>query len=385
MGDRRGGRRGDRMLAIARKEARQLLRDPAYLGLAIVVPLLLILLLGYQLALDVKGLLVAVVDHDRSPWSRQYIDAFVHSEYFRLVGLLDSATEAREWVRSGRARVVIDIPPDFGRRLSAGERAAVGVTVDGSFPTRGQIATGYVEAINTLYNQQLFESHLGRGDGGGGPVWPVQMELSVWYNPTLESKNFIVPGMLVVILMIFPPLLSALLIVRERESGTILNLFCSPAGRWDIVAGKALPYVAVSFFDYLVILAASLWLFRVRFVGSVWVLSAGALLYAVCTVGIGLLISVLTRSQLAAMLATFLGAVAPAFTFSGIFTPAASQDAVGRVVSRLIPATYFMAIVRGSFLKGGGVTPYGRSLLILALYAAIVYLGAWLALRKRVG
>ncbi len=373
------------MLAIARKEARQLLRDPAYLGLAIVVPLLLILLLGYQLALDVKGLLVAVVDHDRSPWSRQYIDAFVHSEYFRLVGLLDSATEAREWVRSGRARVVIDIPPDFGRRLSAGERAAVGVTVDGSFPTRGQIATGYVEAINTLYNQQLFESHLGRGDGGGGPVWPVQMELSVWYNPTLESKNFIVPGMLVVILMIFPPLLSALLIVRERESGTILNLFCSPAGRWDIVAGKALPYVAVSFFDYLVILAASLWLFRVRFVGSVWVLSAGALLYAVCTVGIGLLISVLTRSQLAAMLATFLGAVAPAFTFSGIFTPAASQDAVGRVVSRLIPATYFMAIVRGSFLKGGGVTPYGRSLLILALYAAIVYLGAWLALRKRVG
>jgi ABC-2 type transport system permease protein len=383
MGDRRGGRRGDRALAIARKEARQLLRDPAYLGLAIVVPLLLIMLLGYQLSLDVKGLLVAVVDHDRSPWSRQYIDAFVHSEYFRLVGQLDSATEAREWVRSGRARVVIDIPPDFGRRLSAGERVAVSVTVDGSFPTRGQIATGYVEAIGALYNQQLIESRLGRGDGG--PVWPVQMELSVWYNPTLESKNFIVPGMLVVILMIFPPLLSALLIVRERESGTILNLYCSPAGRWDIVAGKALPYVAVSFFDYLVILAASLWLFRVRFVGSVWVLSAGALLYAVCTVGIGLLISALARSQLAAMLATFLGTVAPAFTFSGIFTPAASQDAVGQVVSRLIPATYFMEVVRGSFLKGGGLAPYGPSLLILALYAAVVYLGAWLALRKRVG
>lgn len=121
----------------------------------------------------------------------------------------------------------------------------------------------------------------------------------------------------------------------EPPPCTILNLYCSPARRWDIVAGKALPYLAVSFLDYLLIFAASLWIFRVRFVGSVWVLSAGALLYAVCTVGIGLLISALTRSQLAAMLATFLGTVAPAFTFSGIFAPAASQDAVGRIVSRL--------------------------------------------------
>ena len=375
----------DRALAIARKEARQLLRDPAYLGLAVVVPVLLILLLGYQLSLDVKGLLVAVVDHDRSPWSRDYIDGLVHSEYFRLVGVLDGPDEAREWVRSGRARVVIDIPPDFGRRLSAGESTSVGVTVDGSFPTRGQIGAGYVEAINALYNQQLLREYLARQGAGDAQLWPVSMELAVWYNPTLESKNFIVPGMLVVILMIFPPLLSALLIVRERESGTILNLYCSPAGRWEILAGKALPYVAVSFLDFLLIFAASLWLFRVRFVGAAWILSVGALLYSACTVGLGLMISTLTRTQLAAMLATFLGAVAPAFTFSGIFTPTASLDAVGRFVSRLIPATYFMDVVRGNYLKGGGVAPYVPSLLMLMLYCVIVYGAAWLALRKRVG
>ena len=375
----------DRALAIARKEARQLLRDPAYLGLAVVVPVLLILLLGYQLSLDVKGLLVAVVDRDRSPWSRDYIDGLVHSEYFRLVGVLDGTDEAREWVRSGRARVVIDIPPDFGRRLSAGESTTVGVTVDGSFPTRGQIGAGYVEAINALYNQQLLREYLARRGAGDAQLWPVSMELAVWYNPTLESKNFIVPGMLVVILMIFPPLLSALLIVRERESGTILNLYCSPAGRWEILAGKALPYVAVSFLDFLLIFAASLWLFRVRFVGAAWILSVGALLYSACTVGLGLMISTLTRTQLAAMLATFLGAVAPAFTFSGIFTPTASLDAVGRFVSRLIPATYFMDVVRGNYLKGGGVAPYVPSLLMLMLYCVIVYGAAWLALRKRVG
>ncbi len=375
-------RPGDRALAIARKEARLLLRDPAYLGLAVVVPLLLILLLGYQLSLDVKGLLVAVVDHDRSPWSREYVDGFVHSEYFRLVGVLDSAADAREWMRAGRARVVIDVPPDFGRRLSAGERATVGVTVDGSFPTRGQIAAGYVEALNSLYNERLLRARLG---ATGRPAWPLQMELSVWYNPALESKNFVVPGLLVVILMIFPPLLSGLLIVRERESGTILNLYCSPARRWDIVAGKALPYVAVSLLDYLLIFGASLWVFRVRFVGSVGLLSAAALLYAVCTVGVGLLISALARTQLAAMLATFLGTVAPAFTFSGIFTPAASQDAVGRAISRVIPATYFMEIVRGSYLKGGGVAPYAGSLVALAGFSVVVYVGAWLVLRKRIG
>jgi ABC-2 type transport system permease protein len=376
---------GDRVLAIARKETRQLLRDPVYLGLAFAVPLLLLVLLGYQLSLDVRGLLVAVVDRDRSVWSRQYVDGFVHSEYFRLVARLDSEAEAREWIRSGRARVVLDIPPDFGRRLGAGETVAVGVTVDGSFPLRGQIALGYVEAVSTLHNQQLLRAWLAGHGRRGGQVLPVQMEMSVWYNPTLESKHFIVPGMLVVVMMIFPPLLSALLIVRERESGTILNLYCSPASRWDILAGKALPYVAVSFLDFLVIFAASVWGFQLRFVGSAWLLSAAALLYSTCTIGLGLVISALTRSQLAAMLATFLVAVAPAFTFSGIFAPIASQDAVGRFVAHLIPATYFMDVVRGAYLKGGAASVYAPDLAALAAYAVVVYGVAWLALRKRLG
>lgn len=376
---------GDRVLAIARKEARQLARDPVYLGLAFVVPLMLLVLLGYQLSLDVKGLLVAVVDRDRSVWSRAYVDGFVNSEYFRLVARLEGDAEAREWIRAGRARVVLDIPPDFGRRLSANERVVIGVTVDGSFPSRGQISLGYVTAVSTLYNQELLRAWLARHGRRGGQVLPVEMDTSVWYNPTLESKNFVVPGMLVIVMMIFPPLLSAHLIVRERESGTILNLYASPASRWDILAGKALPYVAVSFLDFLVIFAVSVWVFQVRFVGSAWLLSAAALLYSTGTIGLGLLISALTRSQLAAMLATFLVAVAPAFTFSGIFAPVASQDAVGRVVAHLIPATYFMDVVRGAYLKGGGAAAHAPDLAALAVYAVVVYAVAWLALRKRVG
>jgi ABC-2 type transport system permease protein len=375
---------GDRVLAIARKEIRQLLRDPVYLGLAFAVPLLLLILLGYQLSLDVKGLLVVVVDHDRSVWSRQYVDGFVNSEYFTLVARLESGAEAHEWIRSGRARVVLDIPPDFGRRLGANETVAVGVTIDGSFPSRGEISLGYVEAVSALYNQRLLRAWLLAHGRRGSQVSPVQMDLSVWYNPTLESKNFIVPGMLVIVMMIFPPLLSALLIVRERESGTILNLYCSPVSRWDILAGKALPYIAVSFLDFLVIFSVSVWLFQLRFVGNAWLLSATALLYSACTIGLGLVISSFTRSQLAAMLATFLIAVAPAFTFSGIFAPVASQDAVGRFVSRLIPATYFMEVVRGAYLKGGDAASYAPDVMALAAYATVVYTVAWAALRKRI-
>jgi ABC-type multidrug transport system permease subunit len=376
---------GDRILAIARKEARQLLRDPVYLGLAFAVPLLLLILLGYQLSVDVKHLPVAVLDHDRSPWSRGYVDGFVNSEYFRLVGRLDTEAEAHEWIRAGRARVVIEIPPDFGRRLSASERVAVGLTVDGSFPSRGQISLGYVEAVSALYNERLLRDWLVEHGRQGGQVFPVRMDLAVWYNPTLESKNFVVPGMLVIVMMIFPPLLSALVVVRERESGTILNLYCSPASRWDVIAGKALPYVAVSFLDFLVIFGASVGLFQVRFVGNAWLLSAAALLYSICTVGLGLLISTFTRTQLAAMLATFVIAVAPAFTFSGIFAPVASQDAVGRFVARLIPATYFMDVVRAAYLKGGGVTPHLSNLAGLAVYSVVVYTAAWLVFHKRVG
>lgn len=376
---------GERAIAIARKETRELLRDPVYLGLAFVVPMVLMLLFGYGLATDVKHLPVAFVNHDRSFYSRDYIDSFVHSEYFDLIGVVDSATEADEWLQAGRARVIIDIPPDFSRRVSGDEPVAVGITVDGSFPSRAEVAVGYVTAINGLYNQRLLAAWLARRGQPDVAFLPVAMALSVWYNPSLESKNAVVPGMLVLILMLYPALLGALLVVREKEAGTIFNLFASPVRRWEILAGKALPYIAVTFLDYLLLFAMSIWLFRVRFIGSFWVLSVGALLYSVCTIGIGLLISVLTRSQLAAMLITFLTTVTPAFNFSGFVAPVASQDAVGRFIAQLLPATHFMDLVRGSYLKGLGFALYWPNFVALAVYTVALYGLAWLCLQKRIG
>jgi ABC-type multidrug transport system permease subunit len=369
-----------RLRAIVVKETRELLRDPVYLGLSFVIPLVMILLFGFGLSLDVKNLPLVFADHDRSPYSRDYIDGYVHSEYFNLIAVDTDPTRLERLLRSGTARVIIDIPPDFGRQIASRLPTEVGVTIDGSFPTRAGVINGYVAAVNALYNQRLLQQVRGEGT-----VLPVQMDLSVWYNPSLESKNAIVPGLLVLILMLFPAILGALLVVREKESGTIFNFYASPVRRIEIILGKLLPYLAVALLDYLLIFVLSLLVFRVRFVGSVIVLSLGALLYSVCTIGIGLLISILTRSQLAAMLVTFLATVTPAFNYSGFITPVGAMDRLGQWIAQLIPATHFMTVVRGSYLKGLGLAFYWPHLTALAVYTAVVYGLCWAFLRKRIG
>jgi len=373
-----------RIVAIARKESRELLRDPVYLGLAFIVPVTLLLLFGYGLTLDVKHLPLAFVDYDKSPQSRDYMDGYVHSEYFDLIGVLDGPAKADEWMKSGKARVIIDIPPDFSRRLNSHKPVALGVTIDGSFPARAEVIVAYINVINGQYNQRLLTEYAQR-QGAPLSLLPVQMAMSVWYNPSLESINFVVPGMLVLILMLYPAILGALLIVREKESGTIFNYYASPVKRWEVILGKAAPYIMVAFLDYLIIYAMSIWLFEVRFIGSFWVLSSAAALYSVCTIGIGLLFSVLTRTQLAAMLLTFLLTVTPAFNYSGFMTPVASMDPTGQFIAHLIPATYFMEMVRGVYLKGLGFGFYWSDLLALMLYTVVVYVAAWALFKKRIG
>lgn len=371
----------ERTAAIVVKETRELLRDPVYLGLSFVIPLIMILLFGFGLSLDVKNLPLVFADHDRSPYSRDYIDGYVHSEYFMLIAVETDPARLERWLRSGEARVIIDIPPDFGRRIASRQPASVGVTVDGSFPTRAGVINGYVAAVNALYNQRLLREAL----GGDGVVLPVQMDLSVWYNPSLESKNTIVPGLLVLILMLFPAILGALLVVREKETGTIFNFYASPVRRGEIILGKLLPYLAVALIDYLLIFILSLLVFQVRFVGSVLTLSLGAFLYSVCTIGVGLLISIVTRTQLAAMLVTFLATVTPAFNYSGFLTPVGAMDRLGQSIAQFIPATHFMSLVRGSYMKGLGLGFYWPQLLALTAYAAVVYGLCWLLLKKRIG
>ena len=216
-------------------------------------------------------------------------------------------------------------------------------------------------------------------------VLPVTVEGRVWFNPSLETKNSLVPGLMVINLMFYPSLLAALVVVREKERGTIFNLYCSPASRWEVILGKAVPYVGLAFFVYFLLLALSVLVFQVRFVGNPLVLTVAALLYITACIGLGLVISVFTRTQVAAMLITFIALMTPSILFSGLMAPISSMEPSAQAISRLIPASYFMAMARGVFLKGLGFTQYAYDMLTLGVFAAVVYAVAMLGFHKRVG
>jgi ABC-2 type transport system permease protein len=374
-----------RLFAIVRKETREVLRDPIYLALALVVPVAVMTLLALGFVLDVKNLPVAFYDQDRSPLSRDYIYSFTNSEYFRLVKIAGSPAEIDELLDSAQVRAAVIIPPDFSRRLEGGTPATVQVLVDGTFPSRALIASGYISAIDAQFSAKLVSAYLARRGVVSASVVPVTVEGRVWFNPSLETKNSLVPGLIVISLMFYPSLLAALVVVREKERGTIFNLYCSPVSRWEVVIGKAVPYIGLAFVVYLLLLALSVFVFRVRFVGNPLVLTVAALLYIAASIGLGLVISVFTTTQVSAMLVTFLALMTPSILFSGLMTPISSMEPSAQAISRLIPASYFMAMVRGVFLKGLGFRQYASDLLTLAFFTVVVYTAATLRFRKRAG
>ncbi len=372
-----------RVLAIVRKETREVLRDPIYLALAIAVPVVIMTLLGLGFVLDVKNLPVAFYDQDRSPMSREYIYSFTNSEYFRLVAIAADDDEVDKMLQTGRVRAVVVIPPDFSRKLHAGKQVPVQILVDGSFASRALVVSGYVAAIDAQFNAQLLSDYLSQRGAVAGTVAPVSVEGRVWYNPALETKNSIVPGFLVIMLMFYPSLLASLVVVREKERGTIFNFYCSPVSRWEVIAGKAVPYIGLAAVNYFLLFALSLFAFKATFIGSFLVLTAAAFLYITCCIGLGLVISVLCRTQIAAMLVTFVSLMTPSMLFSGMITPISSMDPSAQMISRLIPASYFMGMARGIFLKGLGFTFYITDFGALAVFAAVLYTIAILGFRKR--
>ncbi len=374
-----------RLLAIVRKETREVLRDPIYLVLAIAVPIIVTTLLALGFVLDVKNLPVAFCDEDRSALSREYIYSFTNSEYFRLVRIVDSEATLDRLIESAEVRAGVVIPPDFSRRLRGGEPASVLVLVDGTFPSRALVASGYIAAIDAQFSAQLQAAYLARHGLVRASVVPVSVEGRVWYNPSLETKNSIVPGLLVISLMFYPSLLAALVIVREKERGTVFNLYCSPVSKWEVVVGKAIPYIGLAFVVYLLLFALNLYVFNVRFVGDPLVMTAAALLYITASIGLGLVISVLCSTQITAMLVTFLALMTPSIMFSGFITPVSSMEPSAQAISRLIPASYFMAMVRGVYLKGLGFREFAGDLLTLSVFALVVYGIAILRFRKKAG
>jgi ABC-2 type transport system permease protein len=354
-----------RLRAVALKEIKEIYRDKLYLAMALVVPVFLKILFGYGLTLDVKNIPFAVLDQNRSPLSREYVDRLGRSRYFTLHHYLLKPGPIDQELIKGYIRLGLIIPPDFDRNLALGKETEVQALIDGSFPDRAETSRSYLEAINLEFNLEL--ARFWQSASGSSLPW-IEVQTRAWFNSDLESKNFIIPGLVVTTLFFYPALLASITVVREKETGSIFNIYCSPIRRWEYVAGKLLPYLGIGMINFVMIYLLSYYLFGVPFRGSFVLLTVAALLYLGVSATWGLLLSILLRTQVAAMLITMVTTMIPAFLYSGFFIAVNSMGASGRFMAAILPPTYFMEMVRGIYLKGLGIRVYWSNLLILLLF-----------------
>jgi ABC-2 type transport system permease protein len=360
-----------RISALVRKETLEILRDPITIGIALFMPLLMLFLFAYAISLDVENAPLVIVDQDKSAASRALSEQFLNSGYFKLASAPDNAAEAEHALMQGTARAALFIPEHFSRRLERGELSPVQFIIDGTYASTAAIVSAYGRAILYAYPN-------------GGLEMPIQPEVRVWYNPQLRSRDFIVPGLFAVILMAFPPLLTALAVAREKELGTIAQIYASPVTRAEFIAGKLAPYALIAFLELLIVVGGGLVWFDIPMRGSLTLLIVLGLLYVVCTVSIGLLISTLVRTQLAAMLIALIVTLMPSFLFSGLVYPIFTMPDFFQLYSEKIPTMYFVNISRGVVMRGAGLAELWRNVAVIAVYTVVVFAIATWRFKKRI-
>jgi len=370
------------LLALIKKEAKEIIRDPVTLGTAVFLPLVLLFIFGYAISLDIDDINLAVYDQDKSQDSIGLIDAFTKSGYFKLNYDLVSLDDADRVLDRGQATIVIIIPPDFSKQILAGRKANIQMLIDGTFSSKALIISNYAAAVVNGYSRHLIEEHLA---GTGQEIdAPVNVSPRVWYNPPMSSVNYIVPGLFAVLLMAFPPMLTALSIVREKERGTIEQIYVSPIRPFVFVLGKIIPYGAIAFGEMLLILLAGTLWFGIPFEGSVSLLIVMSLIYVLCTVSIGLFVSTITKTQLAAVLLSLIIALMPSFLFSGFLFPITSMPYMLQLYTYVFPARYFNDISRDIFLKGAGIEYLWSNMLSLIIYTIVLFYITSLRFKKKI-
>ena len=360
-----------RIKALVRKEFYHLIRDYRSLYLAFVIPLMLIVLFGYALSLDVDNVETVVVDYDHGDFSRDFIRKLDASPYFHIAANPSDAKEATEYLDHDRAAVVIIIPADFSRSLRADRETPLQVIIDGSDPNFAGIIRGYLTAFTEQYNQNLLLNFLNR-QGAQQINRPVDGRIRIWFNEDLESRNFIIPGIIAIIIMIVGALLTSLIIAREYENGTMETIRSLPVRAGEFLLGKALPYFFIGFIDVLVAVLLGQLLFGVVMKGSFWLMIVATALYLGVALSLGLLISNVSKSQLIANQMAILITYLPSLLLSNFVFPVINMPKFLQLLTCIIPATYFIDILSGIYLKNLGFDYLWPSMLILAMMFTIV-------------
>jgi ribosome-dependent ATPase len=368
-----------RLLSYARRESLQLLRDPIRLAMATLGTVLLMLVMGYGISLDVENLAFAVLDRDQTTVSRDYASNLSGSRYFSEHAPLRDYADLDHRMRAGEISLAIEIPHGFARDVARGHGAQVGAWIDGAMPTRAETARGYVQGMHAHWLQTRAQ------DAGGDALAtsPVTIATRFRYNPDVRSLPAMVPAMIPLLLLLIPAMLTALAVVREKELGSIVNLYVTPVRRIEFLIGKQLPYVALAMLNFGLLVVLALTVFRVPITGSFAMLSLAALLYVIAATAMGLVVSSFTRSQIAALFATALITMIPAVQFCGILDPVSSLEGVGRAIGNVFPTTHFLSISRGIFAKGLGPSDLYAPLYALAAAVPVLVGLATALLRKQ--
>ncbi|MBI2253512.1 MAG: ribosome-associated ATPase/putative transporter RbbA [Proteobacteria bacterium] len=368
-----------RIGVFARREALELRRDPIRLAFALLAPLFLMICFGFGMSFDVEHLRYAVLDRDRSLESRTLMEGFGGSAYFTARPEIQDFNALDRRLRSGDVQVAIEVPPDFGRDLLQGRKPQLGVFIDGSFPFRGETARGYVQGIALKQAMERARETIGKFDN---PT-PYTLEPRFRYNQDFKSVVAIVPGIMMLLLVLIPAMLTALGVVREKELGTIANLYASPAGIGEYLIGKQLPYIGVGCIAFALMTLVAIPVFGIYPKGSTPALILAVVLYQAATTGYGLLISAFCSSQVAALFAASILSVIPAVNFSGLLYPTATLEGAAKWIGLGFPASWYQTVSLGVFTKGLGFSSFGKEFVALAIFGVTFLILARLFVSKQ--
>ena len=372
-----------RLRAVANKELLHIVRDPLTLALALVIPMILLTLFGYALTLDVDDVPLIIWDQDETPASRDFLSAFSASRYFAVVGQARSYAELEREIDTGRALAALVVPRGFSGKLESGVDVPVQLIVDGSDSNTAAIAAGYAEGVVAAFSQHVAVSTTERV-GAATPGVPVDFRPRVWFNTDLESRNFIIPGLIAVIMMLLSALLTSMTVAREWERGTMEQLISTPVRPAELILGKLLPYLLIGIVDVLVVVLVGEFVFDVPLRGSVVLLFASAAVFLIGALSIGLMVSVFTKNQLLANQLSMLLTYVPSILLSGFTFSVYNMPHALQAISRFIPATYFIRVLRGIYLKGVGLEVLGWEAGVLVAFALAAALTAVLGFRKKI-
>ncbi len=368
-----------RLFSYAWREALELVRDPLRLALSLVGTLVLMLFVGYGITLDVEDLNFAVLDNDQTVMSRDYVQNLSGSRYFNEQPPLTSYAELDRRMRSGELALALEIPAGFARRAERGEAVQIGAWIDGAMPLRAETISGYVQGMHLHW--------LGVQARAAGleaaMTSPIRIETRYRYNPDVKSIVAMVPAVIPLLLLMIPALLTTLSVVREKELGSITNLYVTPVSRTEFLLGKQLPYIGLGVLNFFLLVAMALWLFKVPLTGSFLTLLFSATLFIMFSTGFGLLASVFTNSQIAAMLIAMLGTMLPAVQFAGMITPVSALEGVGRVIGEIHPVSHFLQINRGIFNKALTFADVQHEILAMALAVPVILALGIVLLKKQ--